>query len=47
MLFRSLPSQLATQEPLEADEPGFEVTSTEGPDAVAEEIVNRLAGGFL
>jgi gluconokinase len=41
-----LPSQLATLEPLEADEPGFEVTSTEGPDAVAEEIVDRLAGGI-
>jgi gluconokinase len=41
-----LPSQLATLEPLEGDEPGFEVTSIEGPDAVADEIVNRLSGGI-
>jgi len=37
-----LPSQLATLEPLEPDEPGFEVSASGSPEAVANEILARL-----
>jgi gluconokinase len=37
-----LPSQLAILEPLEPDEPGIVVESTEDPEALVESIVARL-----
>ena len=37
-----LPSQLATLEPLERDEPGSAVDATQSPEAVAEGIVDLL-----
>jgi len=38
-----LPSQLATLEPLEPDEPGITVSSDAPPDHVVAEVVRRLA----
>lgn len=37
-----LPSQLETLEALGPDEPGFALTTDEAPDAIAEEIAERL-----
>lgn len=37
-----LPSQLDTLEPLRRDEPGFEVSADQPPEAIAHEIMKRL-----
>ena len=40
-----LPTQLATLEPLEPDEPGFAVAADRPPEVVVREIVDRLGRG--